>query len=240
MEVTASVSCLIVWAVLSLAYIRYLHWLKLCDKGLQDDLARSRRSDPKYTAWTLFSFIQPIPAYIGLIGSLLIVGIFTSAPWWNGTFTWPKFFIAYGAPIVIALLWLFLKLYRWYISHNDAGWVRLDNNAGRLQRCIIDLTWRELQPGPRSRDAWPQSLRAALRRRMRPTEDPDPASSPPPHAPRIGSHEMGSLPNGTVHGRLSRQTRTYSSQYGSPAEDQDGSAHAIHVVDTGPTEVESG
>ena len=206
MEVTASTSCLIVWAVLSLAYIRYLHWLKLCDAGLQDDFAKYRRSDPNYTVWTLFSFIQPVPAYIGLIGSLLTVFVFTSVPWWNGTFSGQKFAIAYVGPIVIMLMWLFLKVIRWYFSHGDGvplrWWVPLDNNAGRLQRCIVDLTWRELEPGPRRRDVWPQRLRATFRGRKKPANDPYLGPSPSHNGSHSGSHELSPLPNGASDGHL--------------------------------------
>ena len=243
MEVTASTCCLIVWAVLSLAYIRYVHWLKLCDAGLKDDFAKYRRSDPNYKVWTLFSFTQPIPAYIGLIGSLLTACVFTSVPWWNGTFSGQKFIIAYGAPIVIVLMWLLLKLNRWYFSHDEGlalkWWVTLDKNEGRLQRCIGDLTWQELAPGPRRRDARLQRLRAALRRHRKPDDDPDPIPSPPPSRSHADSHELSFLPNGTLSGHPHGQPRTPSLHNGSLAEDQDGSAHAIRVVDTGHAEPEA-
>ena len=232
MEITASTSCLIVWAVLSLAYIRYVRWLKLCDEGLQDEFAKYRRSDPNYTVWTLFSFIQPVPAYIGLIGSLLTVCVFTSVPWWNGTFSGQKFAIAYAGPIMIVLLWLFLKVIRWYFLHGDGvplrWWVPLDNNAVRLQRCIADLTWQELEPGPRRRDSWPQQLRATFRRRKKPANDPDPCSRVSHHY----SNELNSLPNGALDGHPQRRPSGNSSQH-------DSSAREMRPINTSHLELES-
>ena len=46
---------------------------------------------------TLLAQIQPLPAYIGMIGSLLIVLVFTTATWWSTQPTFKKVAVAYGA-----------------------------------------------------------------------------------------------------------------------------------------------
>ena len=40
---------------------------------------------------------QPFPALVGLIGSLLIVFVFTTATWWDTHVNFRKVAIAYGA-----------------------------------------------------------------------------------------------------------------------------------------------
>lgn len=56
--VTASVSCLIVWAALCLAFIRYEKWLRICDDGLKDSHEYYRRPSSAYTSYT-FPFYLP-------------------------------------------------------------------------------------------------------------------------------------------------------------------------------------
>ena len=114
MAVSASVSCLLVWASLCLAFINYDRWygphawlllcrsnsatrLRKCEHHLTGDYVIYKRHDPRYRPFTLFAFAQPVPAYIGLLGSLLVVLVFTSSTWWLGQVTFSKIAVAYAA-----------------------------------------------------------------------------------------------------------------------------------------------
>ena len=55
------------------------------------------RLGPASQSTTLSAHIQPVPAIIGLIGSLLIVFVFTTATWWSERPSVRKVAIAYGA-----------------------------------------------------------------------------------------------------------------------------------------------
>jgi len=55
------------------------------------------RNSTLYRHSTFFSWAQPIPAYIGLIGCFIIVFIFTSATWWDTPVDFTKVANVYGA-----------------------------------------------------------------------------------------------------------------------------------------------
>ena len=71
--------------------------LRKCKHDLTGDYAIYQRHDKKYRPFTLFAFAQPVPAYIGLLGSLLVVLVFTSSTWWIGQVTFSKIAVAYAA-----------------------------------------------------------------------------------------------------------------------------------------------
>lgn len=79
---------------------------------------------PGYARWaatsqssTFLEGIQPLPAWIGFIGSLLIVFIFTTATWWSTPFTLQKFAAAYGS--VSAVLFPDITNYAFYPGTNS-------------------------------------------------------------------------------------------------------------------------
>lgn len=59
MSVSASISCLIAWAALCLAFIRYEKWLRICDDGLSERHQRFQRDSAHFTPYIFFAWSQP-------------------------------------------------------------------------------------------------------------------------------------------------------------------------------------
>jgi hypothetical protein len=86
-------------------------------------------------------------AWIGLVGSLLVVLVFPTATWWNGTFSGQKFAIAFLAPIVFVIGWAARKLWASHMHEERRtqewkrrwGWVTISNNPNRLMETLDDL-----------------------------------------------------------------------------------------------------
>ncbi|MCJ1396757.1 hypothetical protein MMC18_009649, partial [Xylographa bjoerkii] len=102
---------------------------------LTGELAIYKRHDPNYRPFTLFAFAQPVPAYIGLLGSVLVVLVFTSSTWWDGPVTFGKVAIAYAAPMVLLSMWVAAKII------GRRPWVKLDEDITKLSRVLNDLQW---------------------------------------------------------------------------------------------------
>lgn len=101
------------------------------------------------STFTFLEAIQPVPAVIGLVGSLVIVFVFTSATWWDTPRDFRKVATAYGAvrylrsdhwskltcskPIVMSILFLISKA----ISRRP--YVKLSTRRADLQRAIETL-----------------------------------------------------------------------------------------------------
>jgi yeast amino acid transporter len=86
-----------VWASQCLAFIRYYGWLRQWYRQLPDYY--DRWAPPRLewqTKRPLLSSGQPIVAWVGLIGCLLIVFVLSTARWWNGSFTIGKFATAFA------------------------------------------------------------------------------------------------------------------------------------------------
>ncbi|KAL5360085.1 amino acid permease-domain-containing protein [Aspergillus floccosus] len=128
MSISTSTSCMIVWAALCLAYLRYYYWLDKCDDVLQRDYPSFSRNSPKYTPRVNLQRFQPIPAWIGLIGCFLFFG-FSSAEWWDHPERANPGNIAsaYGVHIVLLVLLLVRKLFKgrlfrkWGVDRTDNG-----------------------------------------------------------------------------------------------------------------------
>ena len=110
--------CLLVWASQCLAFIRYRIWLasiptqtaksipqlntiyrtNIHHENLTGDHIRynraARTKDPAHFS-SLLTHFQPAVAWIGLLGCLSIVLLFSSANMWNGTITVEKVAAAY-------------------------------------------------------------------------------------------------------------------------------------------------
>ena len=105
MSGVATVAVVLLWGSQCLAFIRYRMWSVIHPPvlvGLPNTvrLRRSRKSRqlvddyPEYNHWsagnthvpfsTTLGWLQPIPAYFGLVFCILTVFVFASAPWWNG------------------------------------------------------------------------------------------------------------------------------------------------------------
>ncbi|ORY60027.1 amino acid permease-domain-containing protein [Pseudomassariella vexata] len=97
-SITSSVSCLIVWAAICVAFHRYERWTRLCDDGLRTrGYTRFIRNSPEYKqrVWNLLIWLQPWNARIGFIGCLVAFA-FASAMWWDTPVTPLKVAAAYG------------------------------------------------------------------------------------------------------------------------------------------------
>ncbi|ESU15682.1 hypothetical protein FGSG_09152 [Fusarium graminearum PH-1] len=141
-----SVSIIIIWACLCLAYIRFYHCIHKFDDALAEagiNLARHRR-EHKYESYPYQSHWQPLLAYLALAGCLVILIVF------NGVFLWKKF-------NVIPFLSGYLT--SWSL------WVGLD--AAAVEELIKDLNAlrdKSLEQPPRvSRPLW-VSIKGYFRR----------------------------------------------------------------------------
>jgi amino acid transporter len=127
--------------------------LDRCSEHLTGRYARYNRKDPNYKPVTLLSWAQPVPAYVGLIGCVVIVFGFTSAVWWDTPVTFAKVATAYGAvsslplmelelsidiaqPIVLFVLWIAFKVC------NGCRFVSLERDFTSLASHLNSLTWR--------------------------------------------------------------------------------------------------
>ena len=123
--------------------------LRKCRHDLTGEFAVYERHDKKYRPFTLFAFAQPIPAYIGLLGSLLVVFVFTSSTWWIGQVTFSKIAVAYAAvsPVFSYILDLgnnvsltaCSPLYCWQCG----WWLKPSINVGGFQLAMISASCPE-------------------------------------------------------------------------------------------------
>ncbi|KAL9103250.1 MAG: hypothetical protein Q9163_001701 [Psora crenata] len=82
---------------------------------------------------TLLEQLQPVPAIIGLVGSLIIAIVFTTSTWWSTKPDFRKVATALGAPIVMTVMLIISKI----ITRRRP--VRLSNKRADLQRAIEEL-----------------------------------------------------------------------------------------------------
>lgn len=132
-SVSASVSCLLAWAALCVAFLRYWIWFRIHKEYIRQRYAKFYRMGSVTSTFTFLEAIQPVPAVIGLVGSLVIVFVFTSATWWDTPRDFRKVATAYGAPIVMSILFLISKA----ISRRP--YVKLSTRRADLQRAIETL-----------------------------------------------------------------------------------------------------
>ena len=115
MSTSASASCILVWASQCLAFIRYWQWFVIFRSSVQlllilRNIRLSKHKDsiarlyPEHNRWasssqgaTFLGGLQPGIAGFGLLGSLIIVLVFTSATWWSTPADFRKIAVAYGA-----------------------------------------------------------------------------------------------------------------------------------------------
>ncbi|GKU19105.1 unnamed protein product [Fusarium langsethiae] len=142
-----SVSIIIIWACLCLAYIRFYHCIHKFDDTLAEAgiyLARDRR-EHQCNEYPYQSHWQPLLAYLALAGCLVILVIF------NRVFLWKRFNVipflsGYLTTIVFVAVWLLLKVYK----KSWSAWVSLDSAAvEELIRDLNELRDRSLEQPPR-------------------------------------------------------------------------------------------
>ena len=101
---------------------------------------------------SVLTHFQPVVAWIGLIGCLSIVLVFSNASMWNGKVTVVGVVAAYIVvsnalasfsahfadrykPLTLLLMWLALKVY------SRRSWVKLDNDWGKFSEAIGHLEY---------------------------------------------------------------------------------------------------
>ncbi|KAL9044577.1 MAG: hypothetical protein Q9214_002298 [Letrouitia sp. 1 TL-2023] len=82
---------------------------------------------------TFLESLQPLPAVVGFVGSLVILFVFTTATWWDTSATFRKVAIASGAQIVMAVLFVISKAF------SQKRPVKLSRRRADLQRAIEAL-----------------------------------------------------------------------------------------------------
>ncbi|KAF7502286.1 hypothetical protein GJ744_006165 [Endocarpon pusillum] len=147
MAISGSVSGLIVWASLCLAFIRYEYWLRMHKDSLHG--AHYRR----YNQWdrtvressTFLGYFQPVVAWAGLAGCLIVVFVFSSAMWWNGVIRFRKVASAYATPIILLALWIIRKIVFGGKHEHQRGWfVKLDDDFTELSQTFRRLEYTKL------------------------------------------------------------------------------------------------
>ncbi|OJJ97014.1 hypothetical protein ASPACDRAFT_54335 [Aspergillus aculeatus ATCC 16872] len=136
---SASNAIMIVWAVICLAFLRYYYWLKKHDPELRhSSRPEFIRDSPQYSPRGSLLVIQPVQAWVGLIGCIAIFA-FSSATWWGSHATVTEVAMAYGAHLVVVLLLVVLKVCR-----RRKEWFRATPSAVQLLNILNDLRVRKI------------------------------------------------------------------------------------------------
>ncbi|KAF1963310.1 hypothetical protein CC80DRAFT_587744 [Byssothecium circinans] len=151
-QISASASCLIVWAALSLAYLRYYLWLEKCNEHLIDDYAQFRRNSKTYKPFTVLAFAQPLPA-LTAVGGCLAIFAFCSTTWWDTPATFSKVAIGYAAPIILLALFITFKLI------NRRLWVRTSKDFAVLSQTLDRLKWYKLDEVAQQEEELQEAMR---------------------------------------------------------------------------------
>lgn len=129
-----SVSAVLVWCSQCLAYVCYYHRRQRFEiyirRSTDEKIRGLLRDKGKHS---LLSSGQPVWAYLGLIGTFVIVFVFNSVVLWNGRVFAVKFAAAFLSPILGIALWLGLKCWRtrFFTRDNVRHW---GVNLGDYQR----------------------------------------------------------------------------------------------------------
>ncbi|PYI31513.1 amino acid transporter [Aspergillus indologenus CBS 114.80] len=135
---SSSNAIMIVWAAICLAFLRYYHWIKKYDHELeQAGRPEFRRYAKEYSARGFLHSMQPVQAWIGLIGCIVIFA-FSSATWWDSSATVTEVAMAYGAHLVLVVSLVILKACRrhrrWFRKTPTANQLLMDLNNLRVRK----------------------------------------------------------------------------------------------------------
>lgn len=70
---------------------------RIHEQYIKERYPRFHRLGPETKTGTLLEALQPVPAFVGLVGSLLIVFVFTTATWWDTSADFRKVAPAFGS-----------------------------------------------------------------------------------------------------------------------------------------------
>ncbi|PWY64181.1 amino acid transporter [Aspergillus eucalypticola CBS 122712] len=134
-SISSSTAIMIVWAAICLAFIRYYYWLKKCEPRLRyHNRPEYIRLSEDYIAKGSLHILQPLQAWIGLIGCITIFA-FSSATWWSRTATVTEVAMAYGPHMILFLIFIISKAFS-----KNKEWVKLKNDEWVL-RNALDRLW---------------------------------------------------------------------------------------------------
>ncbi|KAH7134922.1 hypothetical protein B0J11DRAFT_425375, partial [Dendryphion nanum] len=185
-QLSASVSCFIVWAALSLAYLRYYLWLKKCKRHLTGDHEQYVRNTKTYKPYTVLAWGQPIPSIISISGCIVIIA-FCSARWWDSDATVSKVIAAYAAPTILLTLFIALKII------NRRLWIRTSNDFTKLSVTLARLKWYkndEIEAEDKRRTEATRVLSPPLER-LQPTTETLPTSNLAVSTDLLGQRNQG-------------------------------------------------
>ncbi|KAI1806705.1 amino acid permease-domain-containing protein [Daldinia bambusicola] len=142
-----SVGVLIAWACECWAFIRYYNCIsKHHDELVERKVSRVQRfSDKDDNDYPYISNGQPLTAYLGLVGCLLVLLVLQGASLWNGFYVEP-FLASYLLVAIFIFVWVALKLWR------GAKWSLVDlsnpDQAIGIIRGLHEFSYAGFQPEP--------------------------------------------------------------------------------------------
>ncbi|KAE9367500.1 hypothetical protein N431DRAFT_486595 [Stipitochalara longipes BDJ] len=128
LSLSSSISCLLVWLTLMVAFLRYKKWTTLCAKKLEEEgYGKYVRNTKGYRkmAKNYLMLLQPGFALFAAAG-ILFIFILCSALWWDTTATAAEIFAVFGPHMVAVILVLLIKFFRgtlnkWLVPLNPDG-----------------------------------------------------------------------------------------------------------------------
>ncbi|KAG9229027.1 amino acid permease-domain-containing protein [Amylocarpus encephaloides] len=131
----ATVTIVLVWAAQCLAFIRYRKWLEKCPELRQ---GRFSCFSAESLETRIIAHMQPIPAYLGLVGCLATVVGFSTASWWQNGTSANSVLAAFLLPGILIASWIFLKAMSTDPTFTRFG-VVITNDWRPLQDVILKL-----------------------------------------------------------------------------------------------------
>lgn len=129
----AIVNCILVWSSQCIAYIRYHHFRKKYHDELQGKLKRFR-ADAYSKPLTK---LQPLTAWLGLLGCIMLVFVFNGACLWNGQDLAIKVPGAFLSPILAIVSWITIKSYRAYKNKMVSLFTNIDSFKTFQQKILF-------------------------------------------------------------------------------------------------------
>jgi len=128
LSLSSSISGLLVWFTLMVAFLRYKKWTTLCAKKLEEEgLGKYVRNTKGYRAMAknYFMLLQPGFALFAAAG-IFFIFILCSALWWDRSATAAEVLAVFGPHMVAVTLVLCIKFFkgtlnRWLVPLNPDG-----------------------------------------------------------------------------------------------------------------------
>jgi yeast amino acid transporter len=129
----AVVNCILVWSSQCIAYIRYHHFQRKYHDELQGKLERFRAE----TSSMLLTKFQPMTAWLGLLGCIMLIFVFNGACLWNGQDLDIKVPGAFLSPFLAIVSWIAVKSYRAYKDESVSFFVNIHSFTTFEQKLLF-------------------------------------------------------------------------------------------------------